>query len=117
VALYEAQTGVVLAQQAVPAKSNEITVEATLLTPAHNHGRIVTADALHTQRACCAQIIRSGGDYVLFAKANQPTLEEDLRLFWSRAASRLPRLAAGADVEQGTWTAGTARTGRQHGTQ
>jgi hypothetical protein len=35
VALYEAQTGVVLAQQAVPDKSNEITLEATLLTPAH----------------------------------------------------------------------------------
>jgi predicted transposase YbfD/YdcC len=83
VALYEAQTGVVLAQQAVPDKGNEITLEATLLTPAHVTGRIVTADALHTQRGCCAQIIRCGGDYVLFAKANQPTLEEDLRLFFS----------------------------------
>ncbi len=62
VALYEAQTGVVLAQHAVPDKGKEITVEATLLTPAHVAGRIVTADALHTQRACCAQIIRGGGD-------------------------------------------------------
>jgi predicted transposase YbfD/YdcC len=83
VALYEAQTGVVLAQQAVPDKGNEITVEATLLTPAHVAGRIVTADAMHTQRACCAQIIYGGGDYVLLAKSNQPTLEEDLRLFFS----------------------------------
>jgi predicted transposase YbfD/YdcC len=83
VALYEAQTGVVLAQHAVPDKGNEITVEATLLTPAHVQGRLVTADALHTQRACCAQITRCGGDYVLFAKANQPTLEEDLRLFFT----------------------------------
>lgn len=83
VTLYEAQTGVVLAQQAVPDKGNEITVEATLLTSAHVHGRILTADAMHTQRACCANITRFGGDYVLFAKANQPTLEEDLRLFFS----------------------------------
>jgi predicted transposase YbfD/YdcC len=87
VALYEAQTGVVLAQHAVPDKGNEITLEATLLTPAHVQGRIVTADALHTQRACCAQIIRFGGQYVLFAKANQPTLEEDLRLFFSEPPS------------------------------
>ena len=49
VTLYEAQTGVVLAQQAVPDKGNEITVEATLLTPAQVHGRIVTADAMHTR--------------------------------------------------------------------
>jgi predicted transposase YbfD/YdcC len=83
VALYEAQTGVVLAQQAVPDKSNEITLEAVLLTPAHVAGRIVTADAMHTQRACCSRITRCGGDYLLFAKANQPTLEEDLRLFFS----------------------------------
>jgi predicted transposase YbfD/YdcC len=83
VALYEAQTGVVLAQQAVPDKSNEITLEATLFTPTHIRGRILSADAMHTQRACCAQITRLGGDYVLFAKANQPTLEEDLRLFFS----------------------------------
>ena len=33
VALYETQTGVVLAQQAVPDKGNEISLEATLLTP------------------------------------------------------------------------------------
>lgn len=81
---YEAQTGVVLAQQAVPDKGNEITVEATLLTPAHGHGRIVTADAMHPQRTCCTDITRFGGDDVFFAKATQPPLEEDLRLFWSR---------------------------------
>jgi hypothetical protein len=60
--LYEAQTGVVLAQPAVPVKSTEIMLEGTLLTPAHVHGRIVTADGMHTQRACCAQITRGGGE-------------------------------------------------------
>jgi len=83
VALYETQTGIVLAQHAVPDKGNEITLEATLLTPAQVAGRIVTADAMHTQRTCCADIHRYGGYYVLLAKANQPTLEEDLRLFFT----------------------------------
>lgn len=83
VALYETQTGIVLAQQAVPDKANEITLEALLLTPTQVQGRIVTADAMHTQRTCCAAIHRFGGYYVLLAKANQPTLQEDLRLFFA----------------------------------
>ena len=61
VALYETQTGIVLAQQAVPDKGNEMTLEATLLTPTQVAGRIVTADAMHTQRACCADIHHFGG--------------------------------------------------------
>ena len=83
VALYETQTGIVLAQQAVPDKGNEITLEATLLTPTQVAGRVVTADAMHTQRTCCADITRFGGHYLLIAKANQPTLQEDLRLFFT----------------------------------
>lgn len=87
VALYETQTGIVLAQQAVPDKGNEITLEASLLTPTQVAGRIVTADAMHTQKTCCADIHRFGGAYVLFAKANQPTLEEDVRLFFTEPPS------------------------------
>jgi predicted transposase YbfD/YdcC len=121
VALYETQTGVVLAQQAVPEKSNEITLEASLLTPAHVHGRIVTADAMHTQRTCCADITRFGGDYLLIAKANQPTLEEDLRLFfsepppdcrdwrqaqtWNKGHGRLERRELIASTELNEWLA------------
>jgi len=108
VSLYEAQTGVVLAQQAVPDKSNEILLEGTLLTPAHVHGRIVTADAMHTQRAGCAQITRGGGEYLLFAKANQPTLEEDLRLFFSEPPPDC------LDWRQAqTWTKGHGRLERR----
>jgi predicted transposase YbfD/YdcC len=83
VALYETQTGVVLAQHAVPTKGNEISLESVLLTPTAVHGRIVTADAMHTQRTCCADITRFGGHYVFLAKGNQATLEEDLCLFFS----------------------------------
>src|SRR5215472_1055860 len=105
---------VVLAEPPVPDKGNEITVEAVLLTPMQVAGRIVTADAMHTQRTCCAAIHRFGGYYVLFAKANPPTLEEDRRLFWSRATPGLPGLAASAYLEQRTGAVGGARTGCQH---
>lgn len=99
VALYETQTGVILAQQAVPDKGNEMTVEATLLTPTQVQGRIITADALHTQRTCCAAIHRLDSYYVLLAKGNQPTLEEDLRLFFSE---RPPIAATGDKRSPGT---------------
>lgn len=123
VALYETQTGVVLAQQAVPDKANEITLEAPLLTPTQVQGRIVTADAMHTQRTCCADIHRFGGYYVLLAKANQPTLEEDLRLFfseppvdcrdwrqactWNKGHGRLERRDLVASTELNEWLAAT----------
>jgi predicted transposase YbfD/YdcC len=60
-----------------------MSLEAALLTPIQVEGRIVTADAMHTQRTCCADIHRFGGYDVLQASANQPTLEQDLQLFFS----------------------------------
>jgi len=37
-------------------------------------GRVVTADALHTQRAFAQGVLDQGGDYLLCVKGNQPTL-------------------------------------------
>ncbi|MGH3926591.1 MAG: hypothetical protein ACRDTT_27650 [Pseudonocardiaceae bacterium] len=42
--------------------------------PGKLHGVIVTADALHTQRAHAHYLRKHGGDYVLIAKGNQPRL-------------------------------------------
>jgi predicted transposase YbfD/YdcC len=44
-------------------------------------GRIVTADAMHCQKATAQTIFDRGGDYVLALKANQPALFEDVRLW------------------------------------
>ena len=41
-------------------------------------GRILSLDALHTQREWCRQVHRLEGDYLLIAKDNQPTLREDI---------------------------------------
>jgi predicted transposase YbfD/YdcC len=41
-------------------------------------GRILSLDALHTQRELCRQVHRLEGDYILIAKDNQPTLKEDI---------------------------------------
>src|SRR5579859_1617104 len=75
---YEIATGIVLWHCNVQEKENEISALKPLLTPQLITGRIFTLDAMHTQRELCAQIHRFGGDYLLIAKDNQPTLHEDI---------------------------------------
>ncbi|MDQ2807751.1 MAG: ISAs1 family transposase, partial [Chloroflexota bacterium] len=73
------QWGVVLAQQAVDGKTNAITVAPPLLAGLVLTGRVVTADALLTQREIATTIVAAGGDYLLAVKENQPTLAADMR--------------------------------------
>ncbi len=80
--LYEAKTGIVLKQRMVAEKAGELTHMKDFLTPTLLKGRTISADALYTQKAFCQEVIASGGDYLLFVKRNQPTLLEDLRLFF-----------------------------------
>lgn len=60
-------------------KSNEITAVPHLLALLSLDGTIVTADAMHCQRATAMQIVEQQGDYVLALKANQGTLHQDVR--------------------------------------
>ena len=63
-----------LGQEAVAAKSNEITAIPDLLATLHLKGTLVTIDAAGTQAAIARQIVEQGGDYLLPVKGNQPTL-------------------------------------------
>ena len=82
VALYETQTGVLLKEQVTGEKQNELSIVSQFLTPLLVQGRIISADALHTQCAFCWQVRRWEGDYVLIVKGNQPSLHDDLELFF-----------------------------------
>lgn len=75
--------GRVLAQQAVDGKTNEITAAPTLLAGLVLEGRLVTADALLTQREVATQIVSAGGDYLLAVKGNQPTLLRDIQALFA----------------------------------
>lgn len=70
--------GVVLAQVAVPDKSNEITAIDDLLAALVLTGWVVTTDALFTQGEIAQTILAAGGDYLMAVKGNQPLLLEDL---------------------------------------
>lgn len=69
----------VIAQATVDGKENEIVAAPRALEAVSVAGKIVTADALHTQRAISAQIVARGGDYLWPVKENQPRLYEDIR--------------------------------------
>jgi predicted transposase YbfD/YdcC len=80
--LYETQTGVILKEQVTLEKQNDLSIVSPFLTPALLKGRLISADALHTQCAFCLQVRRWEGDSVLIAKGNQSTLRDDLELFF-----------------------------------
>jgi len=68
-----------LGQQAVDSKSNEITAIPELLKILDLSGAIVTIDAMGCQKAIAAQLDDAGADYVLALKENQETLYEDVQ--------------------------------------
>ncbi|MCX4732060.1 ISAs1 family transposase [Streptomyces sp. NBC_01363] len=76
-ALHACQT--VIAQRQVAAKSNEIPAFAPLLDRIDLRGVVVTADAMHTQRAHTEHVIAAGGHYLLVVKGNQKKLRKQLR--------------------------------------
>jgi predicted transposase YbfD/YdcC len=82
---YLVESGIVLGQEPIHEKTNEIPVLRNMLDYVDVRNRIVTADAMHCQRDTCKKIIdeEHGGDYVLGLKGNQGTLHEDIKLFFS----------------------------------
>lgn len=71
-AVYVPRQGLVLVQAEVERKENEIVVAPQVLRQVNLSGAIVIGDAMHTQREISKQIVQDGGDYVWFAKDNQP---------------------------------------------
>jgi hypothetical protein len=72
--------GVTVAQREIPAKTNEIPEIKPLLAPLDLSGRVVTADALHTQRETARFLVEDKHAHYLFTvKENQPTLYADLK--------------------------------------
>lgn len=77
----------VLGQQKVDEKSNEITAIPGLLQLLALEGCLVTIDAMGCQREIAQRIVSKGADYVLALKGNQGTLHEEVDGFfrWARA--------------------------------
>lgn len=106
-AAYLPAEGIVLLQMAAGEKENEISVAPQVLGALDLRGKVVTGDALHTQRALSAHIVAAGGDYLWLAKENQPTLRDDIAAVFALddrtvAGGRLPgERRTAATVEKG----------------
>jgi len=78
VSAFATELGIVLGQEKVASKSNEITAIPELLKALYINGLLVSIDAMGCQKSIAHQITDQGGDYLLAVKGNQPTLLEAL---------------------------------------
>jgi predicted transposase YbfD/YdcC len=80
VSAWATQNQLVLGQQRVDDKSNEITAIPKLLTQLDITGSVVTLDAMGCQTAIAQQIIDKKADYLFSLKGKQGTLHQDVKL-------------------------------------
>src|SRR5690242_12584206 len=73
----------VLGQEAVAGRSNEITAIPLLLERLALEGALVTIDAIGAQAGIAATILRRGGDYLLALKENRPATFQDVEAFFA----------------------------------
>ena len=99
-----------LIQVRVDGKTNEIPVAQALLPYLPLRGRMVTADALHTQTAFAQGVLDQGGDYLLCVKGNQPTLYNDIALAFADPATCCSQPVSTIDRRRGRTEVRSLRT-------
>jgi predicted transposase YbfD/YdcC len=81
----------VLAQEAVAEKSNELQAIPAVLERLADagalKGAVVTIDAIACNPKIAERIVENGGDYVLSVKDNQPSLSAEIAAFFAGAAN------------------------------
>ena len=88
----------------VDSKTNEHKAALELLGVLALKGKVVTGDAMFTHRDVCTKVTEAGGDYILPAKENQPTLVRGI-------AAAFAEPEAGLSPPPGRATRGRDRAG------
>lgn len=78
VSVWSSQAGIVLSQQQVPTKSNEITVMPELIEVINPAGAVITTDAMGTQKQVAWAAREHHAHYLLALKDNHPSLLADV---------------------------------------
>jgi predicted transposase YbfD/YdcC len=103
VSAFATTSRLVLGQEAVDAKSSEITAIPVLLARLADQdglkGALVTIDAIATNPTIAGAIRQAGADYLLAVKANQPTLRAEIEAFF--AAADPASLDSVKDIDKG----------------
>ena len=98
------QLGITLTQQPLDAKTNEIPIATEILQALDLSGKILTTDALLTQKKFCQTLCEKKADYVLPVKANQKQTYPDIQRLFE------PESPPKTDVDPHTYQARTFET-------
>ena len=75
---YSNQYGICLASEKIEDKTNEITAFPTIIDRLNIRNKIITVDAINTQKENCTIVKKKRGDYCFAVKENQPNLHRDI---------------------------------------
>jgi len=81
--IYDVAQAKVLSQVEVGRKENEITRAPKALKSVEISQKVITADAMHTQRGLSSQILEAQGEYVFPVKENQPQLYKNIQALFA----------------------------------
>ncbi len=97
---FATEARIVLGQEKVSQKSNEITAIPKVLKWLDVKGHIITIDAMGCQVKIANQILHKGGDYIFSLKGNQSHLSEDVITYFADPALAQP-LASHVEYDKG----------------
>jgi predicted transposase YbfD/YdcC len=100
-ALYDVESGIVIRQEAVKKKNNEITASVALLRPHLVKGRIISTDAMHTQWKFCMFVHYNDGYYLLIAKKNQKSIWKYLHSYFENKDFNMGKMAYHKEEQKG----------------
>lgn len=101
VSAWASRQRLVLGQEAVSDKSNEIIAIPLLLARLALSGALVTIDAIGTQRAIAQTIRQGGGDYLLALKENWPATYQEVAAFFADPPPETVQTLETTDGEHG----------------
>ena len=81
--VYDVQAGKTMSQVQVGSKENEISKAPEAIKMANIAGKVVTGDALHTQKRLAQAILDEQGDYVFPVNENQPNLYKNIQALFA----------------------------------
>ena len=85
VSAFATNSRLVLGQEAVLEKSNEITAIPALIERLDLKGALVSTDAMGCQTTIAQSTLDAGADYLLAVKDNQPTLHAEIESYFATA--------------------------------
>ena len=101
VSAWASRQRLVLGQEAVGEKSNEIIAIPRLLARLELEGALVTIDAMGCQTDIAAAIRKKGADYLLALKDNWPALAEEVRRYFDTVPKALLATCETTDGDHG----------------